>query len=249
MEQIKSLFMSDFHLGSMKSQPKKIFEVLNQYKYENLFLIGDTLDIKKYWRKSCNQVVLVILKSGANIYYIPGNHDSYMRNFNGTSIGNIRISDKFIYTDMKGRRILICHGDQFDGFVKVHPFLYKFGDKLYELSMRVNKIFNWFRMLFGYEYWSLSAWLKQNVKKGLVFLNDFKDVAIQEVEKQDCDGIMIGHLHTPEVASYSRPRKWVDISKKQKTSAIEYYNTGDFCESCSYVIEDLNGNFELRYIK
>jgi UDP-2,3-diacylglucosamine pyrophosphatase LpxH len=42
---------------------------------------------------------------------------------------------------------------------------------------------------------------------------------------------MIGHIHTPAIES----------GKKS------YYNTGDFCESCSYLIETITGDIELHY--
>jgi UDP-2,3-diacylglucosamine pyrophosphatase LpxH len=42
---------------------------------------------------------------------------------------------------------------------------------------------------------------------------------------------MIGHTHSPEIING------------------EYYNTGDFCESCSYIIENLDGTMELKFVK
>ena len=51
------------------------------------------------------------------------------------------------------------------------------------------------------------------------------------MEEKNCDSIMIGHTHNPEIIEG------------------EYYNTGDFCESCSYIIEDLDGNIKLKFIK
>jgi UDP-2,3-diacylglucosamine pyrophosphatase LpxH len=42
---------------------------------------------------------------------------------------------------------------------------------------------------------------------------------------------MIGHTHTP------------DCEKGR------YYNTGDFCETCSYIIETEDGEIKLCYIK
>jgi UDP-2,3-diacylglucosamine pyrophosphatase LpxH len=41
---------------------------------------------------------------------------------------------------------------------------------------------------------------------------------------------MMGHIHQAEI----------ELGK--------YYNCGDFVESCSYLIEDLTGNIELRFI-
>ena len=41
---------------------------------------------------------------------------------------------------------------------------------------------------------------------------------------------MMGHTHSPCIDN-------------------NYYNTGDFVESCSYIIEDLEGNIKLMFIK
>ena len=43
---------------------------------------------------------------------------------------------------------------------------------------------------------------------------------------------MIGHIHTPSI---------------EKIENKNYYNTGDFCESCSYIVENMNGEIELLY--
>jgi UDP-2,3-diacylglucosamine pyrophosphatase LpxH len=44
---------------------------------------------------------------------------------------------------------------------------------------------------------------------------------------------MIGHIHQPKI---------------DNIDGINYYNTGDFVESCSYIIEDMDGNIELRFV-
>ena len=49
----------------------------------------------------------------------------------------------------------------------------------------------------------------------------------------ECDSIMIGHIHTPAI---------------EKIGNKTYYNSGDMVESCSYLIENLNGDIELHYI-
>jgi UDP-2,3-diacylglucosamine pyrophosphatase LpxH len=54
-----------------------------------------------------------------------------------------------------------------------------------------------------------------------------------KLKEVNCDAIMIGHIHTPAI---------------EKIEDKNYYNTGDFCESCSYIIEDLEGNIILNHI-
>lgn len=244
MEKIRTLFISDVHLGTKKSQAEKLLEVFKKYEFEQLVIVGDFIDLtalkrKFYWNESHSTVIQKILRfsrKGVKVNYILGNHDHYLRGLikeSNLNIGEIEISDTMFYMTMKGESIYICHGDQFDGFVRLHPFLYMIGDWAYEFSFKINNVYNFFRKIFGLQYWSLSKYLKSHVKDAISFINDFKKLAMIQIQDVECDSIMIGHIHTAEISKI-----------EDKT----YYNTGDFCESCSYMIEDLEGNVILRYI-
>ena len=237
--EVRTLFISDVHLGSNKSQAGKLLEVLKNYEYENLVIVGDFIDLtslkkKFYWNQDHSTVIQKILRSsrkGVKVTYILGNHDYYLRGLikeEDMNIGDITLCDEMYYETLKGEKIYICHGDQFDGFIRLHPFLYILGDWAYELSFKINKFYNVIRRFFGLEYWSLSAYLKSKVKNAISFVNDFKILSVRKIEEVNCDSIMIGHIHTPAIES-------------------RYYNTGDFCESCSYLIETLDGDIELLY--
>ena len=239
MKKVKTLFISDVHLGTTKCQAEKLLEVFREYEFETLVIVGDFIDLtslkkKFYWSESHSTVIQKVLRMSRKdikVIYILGNHDYYLRGLiqdQDISIGDILICDEFYYTTGKGERIYICHGDQFDGFIRMHPFLYGLGDWAYELSFKINKVYNVIRRFFGLEYWSLSAYLKSKVKNAISFVNDFKILSIKKLEEVGCDSIMIGHIHTPAIES-------------------RYYNTGDFCESCSYLIETLDGDIELLY--
>ena len=237
--EVRTLFISDVHLGSSKSQADKLLEVLKNYEYENLVIVGDFIDLtslkkKFYWNQDHSTVIQKILRSSrkeVKVAYILGNHDYYLRGLikeEDMNIGDITLCDEMYYETLKGEKIYICHGDQFDGFIRLHPFLYILGDWAYELSFKINKIYNFIRKSFGMEYWSLSAYLKSKVKNAISFVNDFKILSIKKLEEVGCDSIMIGHIHTPAIEE-------------------RYYNCGDFCESCSYLIETLDGDIELLY--
>lgn len=238
---VRTLFISDVHLGTKKSQAKKLLEILKDYQYENLIIIGDFIDLtslkkKFYWKPEHSTVIQKILKlskKGVNVTYILGNHDYFLRGLideNNIKIGDILICDEYYYETLKGEKIYIIHGDQFDGFIRLHPFLYLLGDWAYELSFKINKLYNYIRRVFGLNYWSLSQYLKSKVKNAISFINDFKHLSIKKLEEVNCDSIMIGHIHTPAI----------EIIEDKK-----YYNTGDFCESCSFLYEDYNGEIKL----
>ena len=162
--EVRTLFISDVHLGSSKSQADKLLEVLKNYEYENLVIVGDFIDLtslkkKFYWNQDHSTVIQKILRSsrkGVKVTYILGNHDYYLRGLikeEDMNIGDITLCDEMYYETLKGEKIYICHGDQFDGFIRLHPFLYILGDWAYELSFKINKIYNFIRKSFGMEYW------------------------------------------------------------------------------------------------
>jgi len=241
---IKTLFISDVHLGTQKCRADKLLQVLKDYEFEKLVIIGDFIDLtslkrKFFWRPDHSTVIQKILRlsrKGVEVVYILGNHDYYLRGLideENISLGDILICNQYFYTTSSGEKIYICHGDQFDGFIRLHPFLYVLGDWAYEMSFKINATYNKIRRLFGLEYWSLSQYLKSKVKNAIAFINDFKILSIKKVQEVDCHSIMIGHIHTP------------DIERGEK---YNYYNTGDFCESCSFLYEDLSGEIKLVVI-
>jgi len=242
---VKTLFISDIHLGNHKSQAGKLLEVLKKYEYENLVIVGDFIDLtslkkKFYWNADHSTVIQKVLRvsrKGVKVTYILGNHDFYLRGLikdQNINIGDITICDEMYYETSKGEKIYICHGDQFDGFIRLHPFFYLLGDWAYEFSFKINKVYNWFRKIFGLEYWSLSQYLKSKVKNAITFINDFKILSLKKLDEVNCDSIMIGHIHTPAI---------------EKIGDKTYYNTGDFCETCSFLYEDLEGEIKLVVIE
>lgn len=240
MIKIKSLFISDIHLGNPNSNSDKLLDVFKKYEFDNLFIIGDFIDMtylkrKFNWKKDHSTVIQKVLRysrKNVNVVYVIGNHDYFIRSViqdENIYFGDILLCDEYIYESLSGNRIYITHGDCFDGFIKTHPFLYWLGDKSYELSIKINKLLNYFRYIFGMSYWSLSAYLKSRVKNVIKFLTEYKKISSAIVKKKNCNSIMMGHIHQPEIIENT------------------YYNTGDFCESNSYIIEQLDGTIELKF--
>jgi len=240
MIKIKSLFISDLHLGNPNSQSKKVLDLLKIYEFENLFIVGDFIDMTYMKRKKFNlhqdhltiiQKILRLSRKGVKIIYLIGNHDAYIRNFIEDSnmyLGDILICNEYIHETLN-EKIYITHGDQFDGFIRIHPFLYWLGDNAYDFSLKINKIYNFFRKIFGFQYWSLSSHLKNKVKNAIEFINEYEKISKLKLIDMNCDSILMGHTHSPKIK-------------------INYYNTGDFIESCSYIMEDYYGILTLNYI-
>lgn len=237
----RSIFVSDVHLGTRGCQADLLNNFLKLHSCDNLYLIGDIIDgwrMKKkfFWPEAHNLVIRQVInkqRHGSKVIYIAGNHDEFLRPWlSHINIEGITIADEIDHVGVDGKRYLVVHGDLFDGVTKLAPWLSKLGDSAYDFLIWLNRHFNRARNLFGLRYWSLSAYLKKNVKKSLDFIFDFENNLATYCKSKGYDGVICGHIHTPEI-------KDVD--------GVVYMNDGDWQESCSALVEHLDGTFELIY--
>jgi UDP-2,3-diacylglucosamine pyrophosphatase LpxH len=85
---VRTLFLSDVHLGAKGCQAAKLLSFLQHYEADTIYLVGDFVDAWQlktgwYWPQAHNDVVQKLLRKarkGTRILYIPGNHDEH---FNG----------------------------------------------------------------------------------------------------------------------------------------------------------------------
>jgi UDP-2,3-diacylglucosamine pyrophosphatase LpxH len=238
----KSLFVSDIHLGTKQCQVQYLLKFIHDNEFENVFLIGDIIDIyslqhKWYWHKDHNTFIQKILKmsrKNIQVKFLAGNHDEYFREFindNQTfSFGDIEVLNEYVYNSVKGKRVLLVHGDEFDGAIRSMGWLYWMGDRAYSILLYTNNIYNWWRKVFGMKYWSLSAYLKSQVKYAIQFANNFDELISRKCILYSCDVAIYGHSHTPGF-------------KLIKDKNI--LNIGDHQESCTCIVETLDGDFQL----
>jgi UDP-2,3-diacylglucosamine pyrophosphatase LpxH len=239
----KTICISDFHLGAKDCQAELLNNFLKHHTCENLFLVGDIIDGWKIqqnkwrWKQSHSNVIRRILgmgKHGVNVTYITGNHDEFIRPFVRQifSMGNLSIANYAEYRDIDGRRLLIIHGDMFDGVTRLSPWIGFMGDKAYDVALWINTHFNFWRHKMGFGYWSLSQYLKLKVKKGVDFIFKFEKTITEYCHRQNYDGVICGHIHTPEIKT---------------VNGILYMNDGDWQETCSALVEHFDGRWEIIY--
>lgn len=236
----RAIWISDLHLGTTRSQAEYLLDFFRSTESEILYLVGDITDnwsLKKkwHWEQSHNDVLQKILRKarkGTRVIYIPGNHDEQFRDFAGIRFGRVVVKRNDIHTGVDGKRYLVMHGDEFDGVIQYAKWLAYVGDQAYEWSMSLNAVLNRVRRRLGMPYWSLSAYLKNRVKKAVEYLSLFEEMMVREAKPQGADGVICGHVHTPEMRTID---------------GIEYLNDGDWVESCSALVEHLDGRFELLH--
>ena len=239
----RSIFVSDLHLGIKHSEVEYFLDFIRGNECENLYLVGDFIDgwalsRKWFWTTDCNTVIQKILRlmrtRETKIYYIIGNHDDFMENFRGLHFGNMEVCQKKIHTSLNNKNYLVIHGHQFDGFLKHNVWLQKFGAVLYEILLTLNYRLNRLRRFVGLKRWSLSAYLKQQTKKAVNFINDFEKTMIYFAKNNKCDGVICGHINK---------------SEHKQIENTEYLNCGDWIESCTALVEDYSGNIKLIQYK
>ena len=237
-KQFRTLFISDVHLGSRAAKADFLIDFLRHHEAETIYLVGDIVDgwrLRRswHWPQTHTDVVQKLLRQarkGASITYIAGNHDEFLRMFQGVHFGGIVVADRAVHVAADGKRFLIIHGDQFDTVVMNVRWLAYLGDRAYELAMLTNRLIARVRRLFGLPYWSFSSWAKLTVKQAVNFIGAFQDVLTEEARRSEVDGVICGHIHHAAIETFG------DIS---------YINTGDWVESCTAVVEHFDGRMEI----
>src|SRR4029453_13175837 len=175
---VRAVFVSDLHLGTPGCQATALLDFLKSHPSDYLYLVGDIVDgwqlrRRWYWPQAHNDVVQKLLRrarKGCRVVYVPGNHDEFAREFIGNQFGGIEVIDEAVHTTADGRRLWIIHGDYFDAVVQCAKWLGYLGDTPFVFPPRLNRHLNRLRGRLGLPYWSLSAYLKQKVKKALNYV-------------------------------------------------------------------------------
>lgn len=236
----RTLFISDIHLGSKVAKAEFLIDFLRHHEAETIYLVGDIVDgwrLRRswHWPQSHNDVVQKLLRrarKGARIVYVAGNHDEFLRMFQGVHFGGIVVCDRDIHEAADGRRYLVIHGDQFDAVVHNMRWLAYLGDRAYDLAIVTNRIVSRVRRLLGLPYWSFSSWAKVRVKKAVNFIGSFQKVLSDEARREEVDGVICGHIHHAVIEQFDE---------------ITYVNTGDWVESCTAVVEHFDGRMEILH--
>ena len=234
----RTLWISDLHLGTAGCKADFLLDFLDQNESDTLYLVGDIIDgwqLRKHWHwpRAHNDVVQRILRkarNGTRVVFVPGNHDEFAREFVGYAFGDIEVLDEDLHVTAQGLRLLVLHGDQFDGVIQHGKWLARLGDTLYQTALWANHHFNRLRHRMGLHYWSLSQYLKHKVKNAVSFITDFEEALASEARRRGLDGVVCGHIHQPAM---------------REVSGILYCNDGDWVESLSALAENHDGELVL----
>lgn len=236
----RTIWISDIHLGTRGCKADFLLDFLRHTESEFLYLVGDIVDgwrLRKswYWAQNHNDVIQKVLRKarkGTKVIYIPGNHDEWLRDYTDHHFGGVLVVSEAVHITADNKRLLVIHGDAFDTVVRYARWLALLGDGAYDLTLRLNNLFNRARRHLGYPYWSLSAYLKSRVKNAVQFVSDYAHAIAAEGHRRNVDGIVCGHIHQAEI---------------RDMNGVLYCNDGDWVESCSALVEHFDGRLEILH--
>ena len=241
---VRTLFVSDIHLGCRFAQPENFLSYLEKIRPEKLYILGDFLDgwkLKAAWRWNpiYTQIVSRILylsNTGTQLYYTPGNHDAFLRCSEVQQIVRstgiqIQVQDEFVHVTSHGQRLLLTHGDKFDVVEMRAQWLSMATSYVYEPLLSFNWIMSRFSGQRQFSPYKMCAVVKDKVKGAVKFLSNFERRLFDHARERRCDGIVCGHIHKPGVA---------------RIDSMTYLNTGDWVENCTAIVENHDGSMYLE---
>lgn len=237
---VRTLFLSDLHLGFRLSRGAHCQELLENIEAEQILLVGDTVDLTRLSRRwhwpTSHQAVLDLLiqrNPGTAVSLLPGNHDPVDRDpqwVNRVS-GRFReqvltitelllqlpVSETVTHQTQSGRRLLVTHGDLFDQVDDKLGGVPKLGSRLFD------RISVWFPD-------GLTHGLRALFKLILARPDQIQAAVVNHARQLDFDGVVFGHLHRPSLAI---------------EDGFVIANTGDWVEHRSGLIETTDGRLQL----
>jgi UDP-2,3-diacylglucosamine pyrophosphatase LpxH len=234
----RTLFLSDIHLGYRHARARELNEFLHKVDAESIVLVGDIVDAwslarRAFWTPEHTQVVRTLLarqRAGTRLVYIPGNHDASLAMLAQMLRGQFEVHREWVHRTARGERLLVIHGDQFDGVLSAPGWLTRLGDHLHALIVSMNAHVNNVRRALGKPYWPLAEKLKLGIGTSLRFIEEFERLAAEHAQRHGYDGVVCGHIHRANLT---------------RIGGALYANSGDWVESCSALIERSSGELAL----
>lgn len=235
----RTLFLSDVHLGSRHCHAAELAAFLENTACERLYLVGDIVDLwylaqrRASWGHAQNRVVEALhalRRAGTTIVYVPGNHDRPIRRFCGLALPAVQVRRRTVHVTADGRRLLVTHGDDYDGVTHFGSVQEKFGDWLYYRILTGNQWLNRLRARLGLRYWSLSEFLKSRSGAAERYIARFVQAGLDDARRRRLDGIVCGHIHRAALV---------------RRDGLVYANDGDWVESLTALAEGFDGTLRL----
>jgi len=229
LNKVDTIIISDVHLGSEVARPKQIVEMLSQYTFNRLILLGDIFDNLNFARlKKEHWGLLSVVRKLSNpkrnieVVWVEGNHDEGLSEIMSHLIG-IDVFKEYSWV-LNSKKFLAIHGHQFDRFLNENIVISAVSSFIYDRIQR-----------WGNEKQTVARFLKSKSKGWLRLAKKIADGAVEYGRHRKADVVICGHTHQAEKHSY--PEK-----------NIMYYNSGCWTDiPSSYLLIYESGEVEIKF--
>lgn len=224
-QRLRSLFVSDLHLGSGGARAREVLEFLRSFDCGTIYLVGDIFDIwhvgRVVWTPSHDAILAELAAraaAGTRVVYLPGNHDAAMRNFVGIGGkflpgGLFELHDSLTHAAADGRRYLVLHGDQCDARILKWHLLTRLGSRIEATLRHLDRAL--LRATGSAAEQGLLDLLRRGVNALVLVGNGFEKRLVRLARDSGHDGVICGHYHRPALrdhrgTAYANCGDWVD---------------------------------------
>ena len=232
-----SVFVSDVHLGSRDCRAEELLKFLKSVEVDYLFLVGDIVDFWSLRRTSTGRrsTTTCCARSSARPRRHAGHlHPRQPRREHARvlrlGVRQLEIRRQYVHATADGRELLVMHGDEFDAAVKCSRWLAKLRQPRLRRHAAPQS-----RRERGAGACSdcrtgRSRATSNTAHERRAIHRSFEHAAAQPPRSRKLDGIVCGHIHRAGMR---------DID------GVHYCNDGDWVESCTALVEDMNGALSL----
>ncbi|HCN37968.1 MAG: metallophosphoesterase family protein [Ignavibacteria bacterium] len=213
--EVSTVIISDIHLGSAVSRPKKVKETLEKYKFSRLILLGDIFDDLNFKRlKKDHWNLLSFIRKLSNpekeidVIWVNGNHDEDLSEIMSHLIG-IDVYEEYIWNENE-KIYLAIHGHQFDRFLNENVVVSNVASFVYDKMQRISP-----------QKQIIPRFVKRASKSWLRLSHKVADGAIEYAKSKNADFVFCGHTHQT-------------LSKE--IDGVKYYNSGCWTDIPSSMI-------------
>lgn len=224
------VILSDLHLGTYGCQSKELNKYISSINPKIIILNGDIFDGHMFNRKHFDKGqfeflynILSFIKHNKKVYYLVGNHDEFLREFEDIEINNFVKCDRLIL-DIGGKKHLIFHGDKFDVLVqgKSGLVLTHIGMFFFRLGLLIESIGNFIMKFFTKKKVSFTKNIREKIRQKIKKHNNFEQRTCEHAIEGGFDYVINGHIHEAKIMEYS-----------SENGSVIYMNSGDFVENLS----------------
>lgn len=238
----RAIWISDVLLGSRDARPDVLADFLRSNAASFIYLVGDFFDglamSQLQWVDQQAAVMAALAKHfddpDCEIVWLTGERDVFLRSYKGRALmGKVPIWNEAVHVTASGMRLLVTHGEKFEGSDAYPRWLVALGRATHPLLFRMNRLVNKTRRRLRRLDWR-RAWHNVRVEEALpdleVYETKFKMAHAKRAASLGLDGVVCGHIQRPDM---------------QRIGNVLYCNVGDWVNNCTALVEDSRGNLEI----